>query len=264
MEKADKLALTRLAVKLRPQGMGLVLRQAAQDAEEAEIQADVDALMATWQAIEEKARAASAPQLLLAAPSPLTHILREEKPLPQRILTDDLKRAQSLGIPAEESADPFALYNVSHQLYLALRRRVYLPSGGTLVIDPCEAGTVMDVNTGKNSLKGADIILKTNLEAASEAARLMRLRNLGGIILIDFIDMKDETSRQRVQDALSEALAHDPVKTVVHGFTQLGIMELTRKKTAEALHAQTLAPCPHCGGSGYTGLIQEEDSAHAR
>ena len=128
------------------------------------------------------------------------------------------------------------------------------------MVDPCEAGTVMDVNTGKNSLKGADIILKTNLEAAGEAARLMRLRNLGGIILIDFIDMKDEASRQRVQEALAEALASDPVKTAVHGFTQLGIMELTRKKAAEALKAQTLFTCPHCGGSGYTGGEEQPDA----
>ena len=260
LEKAEKAALTRLAVKLRPQGMGLVLRQAAQGAEETEIRADIAQLLASWEAIEQRGQSASAPRLLLPAPSPLSRILREEKPLPQRVLTDDLKWAEGLGIPAEESADPFALYNVSHQLHQALRRRVYLPSGGTLVIDPCEAGTVMDVNTGKNSLNGADIILKTNLEAASEAARLIRLRQLGGIILIDFIDMKDEASRQRVQEALAEALAHDPVKTVVHGFTQLGLMELTRQKAAEALKAQTLTPCPHCGGSGYTGGEEQPDA----
>jgi Ribonuclease G/E len=251
VDKAEKTALTRLAVRLRPQGMGLVLRQAAEGAEEADIAADIAQLTERWQAMEEKAKTASAPMLLMPAPSPLCRILREERPLPRRVLTDDIGLAKDLGIAAEESGDPFALYNIGHQLYLALRRRVYLPSGGTLVIDPCEAGTVVDVNTGKNSLKGADIILKTNLEAAREAARLIRLRNLGGIILIDFIDMKDEASRQRVQAALEEALALDPVKTVAHGFTRLGLMEITRKKTAEALHAQTLSPCPHCEGSGY-------------
>lgn len=251
-EQAEKAALTRLAASLRPQGMGLVMRRAALGAEEAEVRADIARLAAAWQGIEEKAGAAAAPRMLMPAPSVLDRLLREENPRPGRILTDDMKMAEGLGIPAEESSDPFALYNISHQLYLALRRRVYLPSGGTLVIDPCEAGTVMDVNTGKNSLKGQDIALRTNLEAAAEAARLIRLRALGGIILIDFIDMKTDAERSRVQEALKEALAADPVKTVVHGFTPLGILELTRKKAADALHAQTLSPCPHCGGAGFT------------
>ncbi|MDD4080665.1 MAG: ribonuclease E/G [Eubacteriales bacterium] len=258
LEGAQKASLTRTAARLKPEGMGLVLRAAAISASEDNILADIKSLKDTWQGVKEKARTSPAPALLLPAPNTLARILREEREAPLRVLTDDVKAAQGLGIPVETSPDPFALYNIPHQLRQALKRRVYLPSGGTLVIDPCEAGTVMDVNTGCNSLKGQDIILKTNLEAAREAARLIRLRGLGGIVLIDFIDMKADDHRERVLQAFEEAVKDDPVKTVAHGFTQLGILEVTRKKAAQALHAQTLSPCPVCGGTGFAGFFEEE------
>ena len=260
----EKAGLAGLAARLKPPGMGLVLREAARGVPEADLREEIAALKAQWETVAEKARHLSAPALVMPPPAPIERILREQRTLPVRVLSDDPKLAESLGIPAEESGDPFALYSITHQLRQALKRRVYLPSGGTLVIDPCEAGTVMDVNTGKNSLKGQDIILRTNLEAAREAARLIRLRSLGGMILIDFIDMKSDEERLRVREALEEALEDDPVKTAVHGFTRLGILEMTRRKADGALPAQTLSPCPACGGTGYPGLLQEEDSAHAR
>ena len=264
LEGAEKAALTRLAARLKPEGMGLVLRASAQDAGEAAIKADIAGLIDAWQTVLEKAQTRPAPALLLPAPHPLERILREERQPPKRALSDDVKAASGLGIPVEESADPFALYNIPHQLHQALKRRVYLPSGGTLVIDPCEAGTVIDVNTGRNSVRGQDIILKTNLEAAREAARIIRLRGVGGIVLIDFIDMKTEGHRERVLAAFEEAVKDDPVKTVAHGFTQLGILEATRKKAMPALQAQTLTPCSVCGGSGYKGFSEEEtDVNHA-
>ncbi|MDD3109226.1 MAG: ribonuclease E/G [Eubacteriales bacterium] len=264
LEGVEKSALTRTAARLKPEGMGLVLRAAALNAEEKDILADIKVLQNTWQDIRQKAQTGPAPALLLPAPDPLARLLREEREAPSRILSDDLRAAQSLGIHVESSPDPFALYNIPHQLRQALKRRVYLPSGGTLVIDPCEAGTVIDVNTGRNSVRGQDIILKTNLEAAREAARIIRLRGVGGIVLIDFIDMKTEGHRERVLAAFEEAVKDDPVKTVAHGFTQLGILEATRKKAMPALQAQTLTPCSVCGGSGYKGFSEEEtDVNHA-
>jgi len=264
LEGVEKSALTRTAARLKPEGMGLVLRAAALNAEEKDILADIKVLQNTWQDIRQKAQTGPAPALLLPAPDPLARLLREEREAPSRILSDDLRAAQSLGIHVESSPDPFALYNIPHQLRQALKRRVYLPSGGTLVIDPCEAGTVIDVNTGRNSVRGQDIILKTNLEAAREAARIIRLRGVGGIVLIDFIDMKTEGHRERVLAAFEEAVKDDPVKTVAHGFTQLGILEATRKKAMPALQAQTLTSCSVCGGSGYKGFSEEEtDVNHA-
>jgi len=264
LEGVEKSALTRTAARLKPEGMGLVLRAAALNAEEKDILADIEVLQNTWQDIRQKAQTGPAPALLLPAPDPLARLLREEREAPSRILSDDLRAAQSLGIHVESSPDPFVLYNIPHQLRQALKRRVYLPSGGTLVIDPCEAGTVIDVNTGRNSVRGQDIILKTNLEAAREAARIIRLRGVGGIVLIDFIDMKTEGHRERVLAAFEEAVKDDPVKTVAHGFTQLGILEATRKKAMPALQAQTLTPCSVCGGSGYKGFSEEEtDVNHA-
>ncbi len=251
LQGEDKKALTALAARLKPQDMGLVLRVTALGVPEAQVAADVQALLADWREIEEKVNSLNGPALVRPAPAPVLRILREEHRPPRRILTDDLKRAAGLSIPVEVMAEPFAHCNIAHQLRQAFARRLILPSGGSLVVDPCEAGTVMDVNTGTTSITGSDLILKTNLEAALEAARLMRVRNLGGIILIDLIDMKREEDRQRVEQTLREALARDPVKTVVHGFTQLGIMEVSRKKTSETLAAQGLVPCPCCGGKGF-------------
>lgn len=141
---------------------------------------------------------------------------------------------------------------IRHQLDQAFHRRVWLDSGANLVIDPCEAMTVIDVNTAKFTGKARleDTILRTNLEAAAEIARQVRLRNLSGMILIDMIDMKEEAEREAVLAALREAFSFDRIKTVVHGFTSLGLIEMTRKKSRVTLQEAMTEPCPHCGGSG--------------
>ena len=123
------------------------------------------------------------------------------------------------------------------QLEKLRRRQVWLPSGGFVVVDPCEALTAIDVNTGKSMGKGGDkeqLFLRTNLEAAEMIARLLRVRGIGGIVIIDFIDMETDTARETVLTRLRALLREDPVKCVVHGFTSLGLMELTRKKTEES------------------------------
>ena len=136
-------------------------------------------------------------------------------------------------MPVQSCPNPFDLYNVSAKLEKSLNRKVWLDCGGYLIIDPTEAMTVIDVNSGKftGSKTGTEnTFLKLNLEAAKEIARLLRLRNIGGIVIIDFVDMKTEESREAVRSALEEALKDDPVKAVVHGFTSLGLVEMTRKK----------------------------------
>lgn len=233
-------AMKRRAQGLRPEGMGLVLRSKAEQATDEEIQAEIARLQADWEALLQKESSASAPMLMAPAPGILERILMDETALPERVITDDEKTADQLPFPGLIHPDPFGLYNVLTQLRQALRRRVYLPSGGLLVLDPTEAALVIDVNTAQDSKRAGDAYLRTNLEAAAEIARLLRLRRAGGMILIDFIDMDTDAQRLQVQQALETALRADSVKTEVLGFTRLGLMEMTRKKTDAPLPAQRL------------------------
>jgi ribonuclease G len=146
----------------------------------------------------------------------------------------------------------FELYNVEDEIEKALSRRVALKSGGTLVIDQTEAMTTIDVNTGGfvGSRTFDDTVFKTNLEAAQAIARQLRLRNLGGIIIVDFIDMESEEHRGAVLEELKRALARDRTRITVNGFTALGLVELTRKRTRESLAHVLCEPCPTCAGRG--------------
>jgi ribonuclease G len=146
----------------------------------------------------------------------------------------------------------FDLYNVEAEIERALSRRVDLKSGGTLVIDQTEAMTTIDVNTGGfvGSRNFDDTVFKTNLEAAQAIARQLRLRNLGGIIIVDFIDMQSEEHRAAVLDELKRALARDRTRMTVNGFTALGLVEMTRKRTRESLAHVLCEPCPTCAGRG--------------
>ncbi|MBQ8136039.1 MAG: ribonuclease E/G, partial [Clostridia bacterium] len=173
------------------------------------------------------------PRLLLGRPSALERFLRDTKGGVDQILSDAPVEAV-VSVPVEVREHPMALYNVTAQWEKAGRRLHHLPGGGNIVIDPCEAMTVIDVNTAMDtgSRRGAeDARTRVNLEAAAEIARLLQLRAVGGIILIDFIDMDDENNRAAVMNALQKALETDPCKTVLHGFTSLGLMEMTRKKS---------------------------------
>lgn len=259
----DRNVLALLAEKLRPEGMGLVLRSKAEGAAEAEISLEIDRLKLDWDAIQSKAQTAKAPALLKPSPGPLERLMRDEKVLPQRILTDDMDRASALHLPLSFSDRPFALYQVEQQLFEALRRRVYLPSGGTLVLDPCEAATLIDVNTAKDTKKDGDAMLRANLEAAAEIPRLLRLRRIGGIVLIDFIDMQEEKQRETLLKALREALSGDRVVSEVLGFTRLGLVEMTRRKADLPLPAERLNPCPHCHGSGLSDSLSETEKSDA-
>jgi ribonuclease G len=146
----------------------------------------------------------------------------------------------------------FDLYNVEPEIERALSRRVDLKSGGYLIIDQTEAMTTIDVNTGGfvGSRNFDDTVFKTNLEAAQAIARQLRLRNLGGIIILDFIDMESEEHRAAVLEELRKALARDRTRTTLNGFTALGLVEMTRKRTRESLAHVLCEPCPTCGGRG--------------
>ena len=146
----------------------------------------------------------------------------------------------------------FEHYGVEREIETALQRKVWLPSGGTLVVDRTEAFTVIDVNTGRyvGDRDLATTILHTNLEAAREVVRQIRLRDIGGIILVDFIDMDNEKHRQQVLRALQEAVRRDRSKTQVIDLTQLGLVEITRKRVHQDLEAVLRMPCPYCNGRG--------------
>lgn len=248
--RADNRAqLAEVAEQLCPKGMGLILRSSAESAQLTDLEAQRDALLHQWEEIASLARQTTSPKALWPGVSPLTRLLRELKDWEVTTLrTDDPKALHGLsslippGVQVVEDDQPFYAFDVEVQLLRAFKRRVYLPSGGTLVIDPCEAATVIDVNSAKDTRPGVDAALRVNLEAAEEIARLLRLRRVGGMVIIDMIDMKAQEHQELVISRLKEALAADPVKTEVLGFTRLGLLEMTRRRVAEPLPAERLCP----------------------
>lgn len=258
----DKEALRTLGRDIAGEAFGLVMRHASLEAEESEIRAEIATMLEAWKQLESKAATAPAPSLIYQ-PRTLLHSLLDDY-LPrgiQRVVTDD----EALQIPGcEVSHEPpgvMARHGLTIQRDKALRRLVWLDGGGNLMIDPCEALTVIDVNTAKNTGKRAleQTVLLTNLEAAEEIARQVRLRNLSGIILIDMIDMQEEAHREAVLAALTEAFRADRVKTVIHGLTSLGLVEMTRKKTRRPLRDDWTHPCETCRGTGRVPMTEEEN-----
>ena len=233
-EEAERDRLLKTAQRIAPSGMGLVMRTESAQAVEADIAADVSDLLAQWLDVKEKRKTASAPCLLKGREDALLRLLRDEHGEIVEILTNVPDRLAPVALPVHTCQNPFDLYAVRSRLEKSMQRKVWLDCGGYLIIDKTEALTVIDVNSGKfiGGKSGTeDTFLRLNLEAAKEIARLARLRNMGGILIIDFVDMQTEKSRSTVQTALEEALRDDPVKAVVHGFTSLGLMEMTRKKS---------------------------------
>ena len=156
--------------------------------------------------------------------------------------------------PVEEGLPIFERYHVHEQLHKALDRKVWLPSGGSLIIERTEALTVIDVNTGKNVGKTnlEETVYRNNLEAAEEVARQLRLRDIGGIIVIDFIDMEIRENRDKVAAALRNALARDKTRTQVFYISELGLVEMTRKRISEGLLETLSTECAVCAGRGVT------------
>ena len=263
----------REGLRLRLQGLagaaggGFILRTNAEDSSDAELGDDMAYLRKTWARIRE----ASTRQ-------PPASLLHQDLTLLQRVLRDMVgESTQSIRIDSREQHDRllafgqefmpkaserlqhykgerpiFDLYSIDEDIQRALARRVDLKSGGYLIIDQTEALTTVDVNTG--GFVGArnfeDTIFKTNLEAAQAIARQLRLRNLGGIIIVDFIDMVRQDHQEAVLGELRKQLARDRVKTMAGGFSALGLLEMTRKRTRESLAHMLCEPCPSCSGRG--------------
>jgi ribonuclease G len=268
-DETGRLALRERIKALLPaeEKGGFILRTQAEGATDGELRADIEFLRHLWADIREAARGTQAPRLVHQDLSLAQRVRRDiVTARTRRGLVDSRENFQNLAAFAgtytpqlegrlEHYAGErplFDLYNVEPEIEKALSRRVDLKSGGTLVIDQTEAMTTIDVNTGGfvGSRNFDETVFKTNLEAAQAIARQLRLRNLGGIVIVDFIDMESEEHRHAVLEELKKALARDRTRMTVNGFTQLGLVELTRKRTRESLAHVLCEACPMCAGRG--------------
>ena len=252
---------------------GFIVRTLAEGADDAELRTDVEYLRHLWRDIRERSLGAEPPRLLYQDLSLAQRVLRDmvtgdtgAVKVDSRENFHKLAAFAATYMPEVQARlehytgerPLFDLYNVEPEIEKALSRRVDLKSGGTLFIDQTEAMTTIDVNTGGfvGSRNFDDTVFKTNLEAAQSIARQLRLRNLGGIIIVDFIDMQSEEHRGAVLAELDKALARDRTRMTVNGFTQLGLVEMTRKRTRESLAHVLCEPCPTCAGRGEVKTVR--------
>lgn len=266
-DEEERLRLAKAAADVCPEGMGMILRTAALGAEKEELEAEVRTLLAQWSVIERKARHAAPPKCIHREDSLLFRTVRDlfSCATQSMVIVGEQQYAAAREVveaSSPELLDRITLYEEATPLFdamgveekaeKALSRHVWLRSGGYLVIDDAEAMTVVDVNSGKFTGKKdlQDTVFRVNMEAAKEVARQLRLRDIGGIIVIDFIDMEDEMRREELLVALREALRGDRNRTNVVGFTGLGLVEMTRRKTRLSLSRTVQRTCAACGGSG--------------
>jgi ribonuclease E len=276
----ERSRLKQILKQVMPENAGVIVRTAAEGASEEELSRDVARLAAQWEAIEKKTKTASAPDLLYSEPDLTLRVVRDifNEDFSNLIIASDSEWdlvdeyvryvAPHLSDRMErwdDGKDVFASYRIDEQLAKALERKVWLPSGGSLVIDHTEAMTVIDVNTGKFTGQGGNLeqtVTRNNLEAAEEIVRQLRLRDLGGIIVIDFIDMVLESNRELVLRRLLECLARDRTKHQVAEVTSLGLVQMTRKRVGSGLLEAFSVPCEHCNGRGVMISMEPVDHSH--
>ncbi len=256
--------------RVKPAEHGLIVRTAAEHATEDELRADMKLLLDQWEGIAAKAAKTQRPALLYREPELAVRVIREEfnseyrgVAIDDRRLFEDVRTYVTAFNPeladrieyydAEAEGLPlFERFHVHEQVHRALDRKVWLPSGGSLIIEHTEALTVIDVNTGKNVGKSnlEATVFHNNMEAADEIAKQLRLRDIGGIIVIDFIDMEIRDNRAKVVAAFRSALARDKTRTQVFDISDLGLVEMTRKRIGEGLLTEFSETCPECEGRG--------------
>ncbi|WP_159052947.1 Rne/Rng family ribonuclease, partial [Streptomyces scabiei] len=264
----ERARLKTILKKIVPEDAGVIVRTAAEGASEDELRRDVERLQAQWEDIQKKSKNGNAPTLLYGEPDMTVRVVRD-------IFNEDFSKVIVSGEEAWETihgyvshvapdlaerlqkwtseVDVFATYRIDEQLMKALDRKVWLPSGGSLVIDKTEAMIVVDVNTGKFTGQGGNLeetVTRNNLEAAEEIVRQLRLRDLGGIVVIDFIDMVLESNRDLVLRRLLECLGRDRTKHQVAEVTSLGLVQMTRKRVGQGLLESFSETCVHCNGRG--------------
>ncbi len=265
----ERKRLKNILDRIVPEDAGVIIRTAAEGVGEDELARDVERLKSQWAEISRQAaQKANAPLLLSAEPDTLIKVIRDlfNSDIARLVLDGDDAYGPVwayVNAVAPELAprvsrydgpnDVFTAYRIDEQIAKALERKVFLPSGGSLVIDRTEAMTVIDVNTGKYTGSGGNLeetVTKNNLEAAEEVVRQLRLRDIGGIIVVDFIDMVLESNRELVMRRLTECLGRDRTRHQVAEVTSLGLIQMTRKKMGTGLVEAFSEPCPHCHGRG--------------
>jgi ribonuclease E len=275
----ERARLKQILKKVVPEDGGVIVRTAAEGASEQELSQDVARLVAQWEEIERKAKTASAPALLSGEPDLTVRVVRDifNEDFSKLIVSGDTAyktvHEYLSGVAPElaervehwtSETDVFSVYRIEEQLAKALDRKVWLPSGGSLVIDRTEAMVVIDVNTGKFTGQGSssleETVTRNNLEAAEEIVRQLRLRDLGGIVVIDFIDMVLESNRDLVLRRLLECLGRDRTKHQVAEVTSLGLVQMTRKRVGQGLLEAFSEPCEHCNGRGV--IVHTEPIEH--
>ncbi len=267
-KEEEKERLRALVDSIRPPGTGFIVRTVSEGKSDEDLRSDMEFLVGQWQTIAETKEGKKAPCLIHSELDVTCKVLRD-------ILTEDVARIVvdtqpeynkvvrfietfmpklKYVIEKYDDQEPiFDAFGLEVEITRALGRKVWLKSGGYIIIEQTEALTAVDVNTGryvgKHNLE--DTILKTNLEAVREIAYQLRLRNIGGLIIIDFIDMEKEAHREKVHGALEEALKSDKSKTNILKISELGLVEMTRKRVRESIGRTLCEPCPYCEGKGY-------------
>jgi ribonuclease E len=272
LPEGERRRLRGILDRIKPEQHGIIVRTAAENATEHELTTDMTRLLAQWDAIRSAAEKANTPTLLYREPPLAVRVIREEFTSEYRgvVIDDPVLFAEvrdyiqafnpefadrvELYNPATDELPLFEQYRVHEQLLKALDKKVWLPSGGSLIIEHTEALTVIDVNTGKNVGKSnlEETVFYNNLEAAEEIARQLRLRDIGGIIVIDFIDMEIRENRRKVLESFKDALARDKTRTQVFEISELGLVEMTRKRIGEGLLTSFADACAVCDSRGFT------------
>jgi ribonuclease G len=268
LDEEERTRLKDLINELKPRDFGFIIRTASEGCTEDELKKDIDYLMLLWDNIEKKKEKVNAPHLLY---SDLDLALRSVRDLLgheiETLLVDSKEVHTNLvefvntyfpklvsKIEFYEGSEPiFDAYGVELEIPKALGKRIWLKSGGYIIIDQTEALTSIDVNTGKFVGKASleDTIFKTNIEAVKEIAYQIRLRNLGGIIIVDFIDMEKEENRQKLFSVFQEAMNKDRAKCTILEVSELGLIQMTRKRVRESLERVLCEPCTYCDGKGF-------------
>ncbi len=264
----ERRRLKTIFKQLQPDRHGLIVRTAAEGATEAALAADLERLLAEWTAIEKRSKRAKAPAVLYEEPELTVRVVRDlftdeefrelvtDSPRVFGLVTDYLRGVAPDLLSKvrlhEGSLSAFEEFHIVEQIHKGLDRKVWLPSGGYIVIERTEALTVIDVNTGKSVGKTnlEETVVNTNVEAARESARQLRLRDIGGMIVIDFIDMLLEQNKKKVIDSMKESLAQDKSRSQVFDISPLGLLEVTRKRVSGGLLEAFSEPCPTCEGRG--------------
>ena len=272
-DEAERDRLKSMAESIKPQDFGLIVRTAAESREMNDIEKDLEFLLKLWDKIKNTAKRKRAPAIIHQELTLVYRIIRDLfTPEVDRLIIDSKSeydkvmelleiitpRLKSRVHLFNDRRSLFEAYGIEVEIEKALRTKVWLESGGYLMIDKTEACTVIDVNTGKfiGKTSLADTILKTNMEAIPEIVRQLRLRDIGGIIIIDFIDMDKHEDQQKVLTELAEMLKRDRTKTHLVGMTELGLVQLTRKRVSKDLDEYLRESCPHCNGKGRISSLQ--------